>query len=114
MHSSAVSRQAQVGALALQIFADKTIDDGLSSVPTRTTVNPGRPVESAKRWQPHAGQKRRRTWLPVAAVLVYSLGLPVIAIEAVGKIALTVPFDAMCWQSWHQQIRAAIGSAARR
>ena len=63
------SRQAQLGALVLQIFAEGLIDEGSSSVPMRTTEKPARPEESANRWQPHCGQKRRVIWLPLSAVL---------------------------------------------
>lgn len=93
MRSSAGSRHAHSGALELQMFAVGLIDDGSSSVPTRTTVRLGRPVESAKRWLPHRGQKRRRTWFPLSAALVYSSVLPLISMAEVGKIALTVPFE---------------------
>jgi len=47
--SSASSTQAQAGALARQMLAVGLTEEGASSVPTRTTVNPGRPVESEKR-----------------------------------------------------------------
>ena len=59
--ASAGLRQAQLGALELQMFATGLIDDGASSVPRRTTVRPARPVESANKWLPHFGQNRRRT-----------------------------------------------------
>lgn len=48
MRSSLESRQAQDGALELQMLAVGRTCEGLSSVPTRTTVNPWRPVEFAK------------------------------------------------------------------
>ena len=96
------------------MFATGLIDDGLSSVPVRTTVSPTRPVESANRWLPHLVQKRLRTRFPLSPGLVYSAGFPLISIDSVGKIALTVPFDEICWQSRHQQILETTGSAVRR
>lgn len=112
--SSAPSRQAQVGALALQMFAVGLIDDGSSSVPKRTTVRPARPVESEKSCVPHLAQKRRVTVFPLSAVFSCWLGVPAISIDALGKIAFTVPLDEMRWQSLHQQILDGPGSAVIR
>ena len=77
-----------MGALAAHMFAVGLIEDGSSSVPSRTTVSAGRPVLSANKWLPHFGQNLRRRWLPLSATLMYSLGLPSISIDAVEKIAL--------------------------
>jgi len=41
MRSSDRSRHAHLGALELQMFAAGLIEDGSSSVPTRTTTTPG-------------------------------------------------------------------------
>lgn len=95
------------------MFAVGWIEEGSSSVPARTTVSPARPVLSANRWLPHFGQNRRRTRLPLSAVLTYSEGSPAISIDAAGKIALTVPWPDRCWQSRHQQILAATGCPSR-
>src|SRR6187402_1589654 len=111
MRSRVESRQAQEGALALQILAVGLINDGLSSVPRRTTVKPALPVESAKRWLPQRAQNRRVIWLPLSEPLVCSLGVPEISIACVGKIALTVPLDEIRWQFAHQQTRDPTGSA---
>ena len=111
MRSSPESRQAQVGALELQMLAVGRIDDGLSSVPTRTTVKPWRPVEFAKSWLPQVRQKRRRTSLPLSALRVYSASVPWTSTLSVGNIALAVPLPARCWQSLHQHMRDATGSA---
>lgn len=62
--------QAHAGALDAQMLALGAIDDGSSSVPARTTVYCGLPEESANRWHPHFGQKRRLIWLPLSAMLV--------------------------------------------
>lgn len=78
------------------MFATGLIDDGSSNVPTRTTVRPARPVESAKRWHPQFGQKRRRTVLPLSPWLLYSASVPEISMFGVGKIAFAVPFPAIC------------------
>jgi len=96
------------------MFADGVTDDGSSSVPTRTTVSPGRPVESANRCDPQAGQKRRVTLLPLSPWLAWAATGPLTSRSWAGKIALTVPFPAMCWQSRHQQIRDTTGSDLRR
>ena len=85
-----------MGALDAQMFATGLMDDGSSNVPTRTTVSPIRPVESANKWLPHSAQNLRRTRLPLSPELTYSLTPPVISIDALGKTALTVPFDEMC------------------
>lgn len=114
MRSSAGSRQAQAGALALQMLALGRIDEASSSVPTRTTVRLGRPVESANRCEPHSAQKRRVTRLPLSATRSWLAIGPDTLIEALGKIAFTVPLEAMRWQSRHQQTRAATGSAVMR
>ena len=95
MRSSDPSRHAQLGALEVQMFATGLIEDGSSSVPTRTTIMPGYPDVSANRWHPHCGQKRRRTRLPLPAFRRYSQGDPVISIALAGKSALAVPFPAM-------------------
>jgi hypothetical protein len=52
--------------------------------------------------------------LPLSAVLVYSLVGPSMSRAAVGTMMLTVPLAARCWQSRHQQILVATGSAVRR
>lgn len=67
---------AQTGALAHQMFAMGATDDGSSSVPTRIAVKPGAEEEFPKRWLPHPGQNRRRSSLPLAALLRNSLGAP--------------------------------------
>lgn len=112
--SSAGSRQAHVGALLVQMFIVGLTDEGSSSAPTRTTVNCGRADELANSDEPQVGQNRRRMVLPLSAVLVYSLVGPSMSRAAVGTMMLTVPFDARCWQSRHQQILVATGSAERR
>ena len=89
-------------------------DEGSSSVPTRTTVNCGRADELANSDEPQVGQNRRRMVLPLSAVLVYSLVGPSMSRAAVGTMMLTVPLAARCWQSRHQQILVATGSAERR
>ena len=70
------SKHAHVGALCIQIFMEGEIDEGSSKVPMRTTVNCGLADELANKCEPHAGQKRRRIWLPLAATLVNSLSSP--------------------------------------
>ena len=70
-------------------------DDGSSSVPTLTTVNCGREDELANMCEPHFGQNRRRTWLPLSAVTVNSLSSPEQATAMVGTITFTVPFAAV-------------------
>jgi hypothetical protein len=111
---SAGSRHAQLGALDDQMLATGLIEQGSSSVPTRTTVSPVRPVESANRWLPQRAQNRRRTWWPLSAVLMYSAGVPLTSIDTLGKMALTVPLDEMRWQSRHQQTLEIMGSELRR
>ncbi len=91
------------------MFALGLTEDGSSSVPTRTTVSPGRPAGSAKRCEPQRAQNRRRTPLPLSAVLVTSAGSPVTSIAALGTITFTVPLDDRCWQSRHQQMRDTPG-----
>src|ERR1700727_1792223 len=60
---------------------------------------------------PHLGQKRRRTMLPLSAVLTYSLTFPVNLKPSVSKITLIEALpDDRYWQSLHQQARVAIGS----
>jgi hypothetical protein len=90
------------------------IEDGSSSVPTRSTMKPGLPEESANRWDPQSGQKRRLTWLPLSAAFTCSAATPEISRASPGKMAFTVPFEAILWQSRHQQIRATTGSPAIR
>jgi len=70
-----------MGALELQMLATGLIDEGSSRVPMRTTVKPARPVFSAKRWVPQVAQNWRRTWLPLSAMLTYSLKLPVTSMQ---------------------------------
>ncbi|MDR7092209.1 hypothetical protein J2X05_004250 [Cellvibrio fibrivorans] len=104
------SKHAQAGALFVQIFMVGEIDEGSSKVPIRTTVYCGLADELANRCEPHAGQKRRRIWFPLSATLTNSLNAPFMVSESVFTMAFTVPLEAMCWQSLHQQTRAAIGS----
>lgn len=61
---------AHPGALVAQMLVVGVTDDGSSSVPARTTVYCGLPDESANRWQPQFGQKRRLIRLPLSAVLL--------------------------------------------
>jgi hypothetical protein len=108
------SRHAQEGALERQMFASGRMEEGSSSVPTRTTVYPGLPEESANRCAPQSGQNRRLTTFPLSAVFTCSSAPPVTSTQSLGKMAFTVPFAAIFWQSRHQQIRAITGSAAIR
>jgi hypothetical protein len=85
--------------------------EGSSNVPTRTTVRPGRPLESENSWLPHLKQKRRVTVFPLSAILLCPLGVPEILIASLGKMTLTVPLDEMRWQSLHQQTLDGPGSA---
>src|SRR4051794_25496832 len=83
-----------------------------SSVPTRTTITSVRALECANMCVPHCGQKRRRTMLPLSAVLRYSAVCPVICIPSVRKMALTDALPAArYWQSRHQHARTATGAA---
>ena len=75
------------------MFALGRTDDASSSVPTRTTVKPGRPVESANSCEPHCPQKRRVTWFPLSEVFTYWLTVPVTSMAELGTKAFTVPFD---------------------
>ncbi|HEY0893623.1 MAG TPA: hypothetical protein VGE32_11250, partial [Cellvibrio sp.] len=94
----------------VQIFIVGEIEEGSSKVPIRTTVYCGLADELANKCEPHAGQKRRRTWLQLSATLMNSLSSPLMMSKSVFTTAFAVPLEAMCWQSLHQQIRAAIGS----
>jgi hypothetical protein len=94
------------------MFADGVTDDGSSSVPTRTTVNPTRPVVSENKCDPHVGQNRRVTVFPLSAGRLYSAIVPDTLMLSVGKITFTVPLDEIRWQSRHQQMREAMGSAS--
>jgi hypothetical protein len=85
--------------------------DGSSKVPTRTTVRPGRPLESENNWEPQLGQNRRVTVLPLSAVFSCWPGAPVIWMASLGKMTLTVPLDEIFWQSLHQQILDGPASA---
>jgi len=105
---------AQPGALAVQMLAVGVTAEGSSSVPGRTTVIPGRPDESEKTCVPHWPQKRRVTSFPLSAVLVCQASSPVTSMASLGKTALTVPLAASFWQSRHQQMREAPGSARMR
>jgi len=96
------------------MFTVGRTEEGSSKVPARTTVNCGRADELADSWQPQLGQKRCRISFPLLAVLVNSLSCPEISSAAVGTSILTVPLADMCWQSRHQQILIASGSAERR
>jgi hypothetical protein len=111
---SPLSRQAQAGALAVQMFATGATEDGSSRVPTRTTVRPGRPVLSANRCDPQWAQNLRVTRLPLSPGLLYEATAPVLAMSCVGNIALGMPLPARCWQSRHQQMRATMGSDCKR
>ena len=62
--------QAHAGAQDAQMLVLGVTEDGSSSVPARTTVYCGLPEESANRWHPQLGQKRRLIWFPLSAVLV--------------------------------------------
>lgn len=114
MLSSLGSRHAQAGALRLQIFIVGRTEDGSSSDPTRTAVTSGLANEFANIGEPQVGQKRCRILLPLCAVLSNSLNGPEIASAAVGTSKFTMPLADRCWQSRHQQIRVASGSAERR
>jgi len=96
------------------MFAVGLMSDGASKVPTRTTVKPGRPVESEKSCVPHWGQKRRVTWFPLSATFVCWPTAPETSMDEVGKMTFTVPLEAMCWQSLHQQTREGPGSEVMR
>src|ERR1700733_2041928 len=94
--SRVLSRQAQAGALLAQMFIAGRTDDGSSRVPTRTTVNCGRPDELANRCEPQLGQNRRRISLPLSAVVTYSVSWPELSSPDVGTSMFTVPFAAIC------------------
>jgi hypothetical protein len=94
------------------MFVVGVIEDGSSSVPTRTTVRPGRPLESEKSWLPHLEQKRRVTVFPLSAVFSCLPGVPETFIASLGKMTLTVPLEEILWQSLHQQILDGPASAA--
>jgi hypothetical protein len=85
--------------------------DGSSSVPTRTTVRPGRPLESENSWVPQLAQNRRVTVLPLSAVFWCWPGAPETLMASLGKMTLTVPLDEIFWQSLHQQILDGPASA---
>jgi hypothetical protein len=89
-------------------------EEGSSNAPTRTPVTSGLVAEFANKGDPHVGQKRCRIWLPLAAVLTNSVNCPEISSAAVGTSKFTWPLADMRWQSRHQQILAASGSAERR
>jgi hypothetical protein len=94
--------QAQSGALATQMFEVGLTAEGSSSVPTRTTVRPGRPLESENNWVPQWAQNRRVTVLPLSAFFSCFSGEPEIWMASLGKMTLTVPLDEIRWQSLHQ------------
>ena len=54
--SSVGSMQAQLGALAAQMFRLSCTDEGSSRLPTRTTRNSGRAFERANKCVPQVGQ----------------------------------------------------------
>jgi hypothetical protein len=76
INSKFSSKHAHAGALFVQMFMVGEIDEGSSKVPIRTPVYCGLADEVANKCEPQVGQKRRRTWLPLAATLVNSLSSP--------------------------------------
>lgn len=111
--SSWGSRHAQSGALLDQMFIVGCTEEGSSNAPTRTAVTSGRLDELANNGDPHVGQKRWRIGLPLAAVRANSLNCPEISSACVGTIRFARPFADRRWQSRHQQILLASGSADR-
>lgn len=109
--SSEGSTQAQLGALATQMFVVGLTADGSSSVPTRTTVSPGRPLESENNWVPQLEQNRRVTVFPLSAGFTCLPGEPETSMASLGKMTLTVPLEEILWQSLHQQILDGPASA---
>lgn len=105
---------AQAGALLHQMFIVGRTEEGSSSDPARTAVSSGLADEFANRGDPHLGQNRCRILLPLSAVLSNSLIWPETSIAAVATIKFTMPLGDVCWQSRHQQILVAKGSAERR
>lgn len=102
--------QAQDGARSAQMFMVGSTDDGSSRLPALTTLNCGRAVERAKSCVPQFGQNSCVIWFPLSAVRANSETLPVAIKASADTSRFTVPFAARCWQSRHQQMRAAIGS----
>ena len=100
-----------MGALLDQMFMVGRTEEGSSNAPTRTAVTSGRLDEFANSGDPHVGQKRCRIGLPLAAVLANSLNSPEISSACVGTIRFARPFADNRWQSWHQHILLASGSA---
>src|SRR5580765_2696620 len=94
------------------MFTPGWMDDGLSRLPTRTTLNCGRVLDLAKRCVPQLEQNWRVISLPLFATFTCSDKGPEWASAEVGTSMFTVPFAARCWQSRHQQTRTASGSTA--
>ena len=88
------------------------IDEGSSRLPARTTRNCGLVATLPKRCEPQLGQNCLVTSSPLSAFFVYSESDPETTRSSVRTNRLTEPFAARCWQSRHQQIRVARGSAA--
>ena len=103
--------QAQLGALDTHMLIAGAIPDGSSKVPSRTTRNCGLADELANKWLPHLGQKWRVISLPLSALLLKLLIVPLTSMPALGKIAFAVPLPEIFWHARHQQILATSGAA---
>ena len=81
-------------------------------MPARSTRNCSRRAdEQTSRCIAAGRQIMRVTVLPLSAVLVCSASAPLTLNASSGTIRLTVPLVARCWQSRHQQMQVAMGSA---
>ena len=91
-----------------------SIDDGSSSVPSRTTRNSADADEEANRWQPQLAQEWREILSPPSASLAKQASSPDTSMAALRKMAFAVPFPEIFWHVVHQQIRATSGSPVTR